>query len=92
MKEKNSAITQMLTGERGTFERIPRSDDYNKASNDLIKKIEDFKIQIANNTQLLKKFDELQEASEKANAVSANEIYKEDFSFGLAMGQEVFDK
>ncbi|MDE5756421.1 MAG: hypothetical protein K2I23_04955 [Clostridia bacterium] len=91
MKKHNSAIMQMMMGQRGNFDELKLSDEYKKATHDLVDKIEEFQKQIADNPKLLEMFNELQNAHVSENTIFANDVYREAFAFGLAMGQEVFD-
>ena len=91
MKKHNSAIMQMMMGERGNLDEFHSSDEYKKTLDDLVKKIEEFQKQIADNPKLLEMFNELQDAHINENTIFANDVYREGFAFGLAMGQEVFD-
>ena len=91
MKKHNSAIMQMMMRCRGNYDELKLSDEYNKVSRDLTNRIEEFQKLIADNPKLLKMFNELQDAHINECAIYANEVYREAFAFGLAMGQEVFD-
>ncbi|MCX4363222.1 MAG: hypothetical protein OSJ74_07570 [Clostridia bacterium] len=61
MKQKNSAIMQMIMGKRGNLDNLNSSDEYNKTLDDLDDKIRDFQKQIADNPKLLQQFNELQD-------------------------------
>ena len=91
MKQKYSPIMQMLLGNRGSHETMTFSDEYRKVLSILVDKQNEFKDKIKDNPQLLKAFDEFMEAAWDENALHADESYREGFSFGLAIGQEVFD-
>ena len=91
MKKHNSAIMQMMMGQRGNMETITYSEEYHNLLSIAVKKQEAFQEKIKDKPELLKAFDEYIEAAERENAVYADESYQEGFAFGLAMGQEVFD-
>ncbi len=91
MKKHNSAIMQMMMGHRGNYDELKLSDEYKKATRDLVNKIEEFQKQIADKPKLLEMFNELQDAHVNENTIFANDVYREGFAFGLAMGQEIFD-
>ena len=90
MKQKDSAILQILN--YGKFENIPKSDEYHDALCELIDKIEKFENQLKDYPNLLKTFKEVMNASDYENAVYSDDVYIQAFSFGLAIGQEVFSK
>lgn len=92
MKKNNSAIIQMLMGERGNINRLPFGEEYGKALNALVDKIEELKKQLKDSPKLLKLFEEVLDASGLENTIHVEEVFREAFAFGLAMGQEVFDK
>ncbi|MDE6275202.1 MAG: hypothetical protein K2M75_01545 [Clostridia bacterium] len=90
MKQNNSAIMQMMMGERGNLDEFHSSDEYKKAFDDLFDKIEEFQKHIADNPKLLKEFIQLQDAHLHETVLYAYDVYREAFAFGLAMVQEVF--
>ena len=91
MKQKNSAIEQMMLGNRGSLERIRRSKEWKEALKVSAEKYNAFESQLKDYPQLLTLFNELQEAEMAENAIHIEDVYKEAFAFGLAIGQEVFD-
>lgn len=91
MKQKYSPIMQMLLGNRGNLEAITYSDEYRKQLSILVDKLKEFQEKIKDNAELLKAFDEFIDAAFDESALHADECYREGFSFGLAIGQEVFD-
>ena len=92
MEQEKSAIFQMLMGKRGNFDFLPMSEEYREAQDKYVDKIEEMKKELQKHPKLLALFDELLEASDRENAIFADDVYIEAFSFGLAMGQEVFSK
>ena len=92
MKKKNSAIMQMMMGNRGNMEALKYSKEYRKLLKVAVEKLEAFQEKIKDNPELVKAFDEYVDAFEDENAQYANESYREGFAFGLAIGQEVFDE
>ena len=92
MDNKKSAIYQMLMGKRGNFECIHTSEEYRKAQSNFVDKFEEMQKLLQNYPKLLSLFNEVMEAHDIENAVYADDVYKEAFSFGLAIGQEVFTK
>ena len=91
MKQNNSAIMQMLLGNRGSHETMTFSDEYRKVLSALVDKQKEFQEKIKDNPELLKAFDEFMDCAWDENALHADECYREGFAFGLAIGQEVFD-
>ena len=91
MKQKNSAIEQMMLGNRGSLECIPRSKEWKDALKVSVEKYNALESQLKDYPQLLTLFNELQEAEMAENAIHIEDVYKEAFAFGLAIGQEVFD-
>ena len=91
MKQKNSAIMQMMMGKRGNLDNHNSSDEYKKTLDDLDDKIRDFQKQIADNPKLLQQFNELQDLHLRETILYGYDAYREAFAFGLAMGQEIFD-
>ena len=92
MKQDNSAILQMLNNGRGNCENIPKSDEYHKALSKLVEKIEEFENQLKDYPKLFEAFKEVMDASDNECSIYADDVYIEAFSFGLAIGQEVFGK
>ena len=92
MEQEKSAIMQMLMGKRGNLEFLKMTEEYREAQDKFVDKIEEMKKELEKHPKLLALFNELLEASNRENAIYADEVYKEAFSFGLAMGQEVFSK
>ena len=92
MEQEKSAIYQMLYGKRGNFECMRTSEQYRKAQHKFVDKYEKFKEQLKKDPKLLAMFDEVMDAHDEENAIYSEDVYKEAFSFGLAMGQEVFSK
>lgn len=89
MRTTNSAIMQMIRGERGTLENIKYSDEYEnakelsiQAQSEFIKKLEDY-------PKLKPLYFEMEKAIGLEYALHLEEVYKEAFSFGLTIGQEV---
>lgn len=92
MKQKNSTILEILNGNRGKFENIPKSEEYHDALSKLVEKIEEFENQLKDYPKLLEAHNEVMEASDLECAIFADDVYLEAFSIGLAIGQEVFGK
>ena len=92
MEQEKSAIYQMLMGKRGNFECMCTSEQYRKAQHKFVDKYEELKKRLEEYPELLKLFDEMMEADDEEHSIFADDVYKEAFSFGLAMGQEVFSK
>ena len=92
MEQEKSAIYQMLMGKRGNFECIKMTEAYRKAQSEFVDKFEEMQKQLQKYPKLLALFNEVMEAHDIENVTYADEVYIEAFSFGLAMGQEVFSK
>ena len=92
MKQNNSAIMQMLMGNKGNIDSLSFSEEYRDSLSIAVKKLEVFQEKIKDAPELLKAFGEYVEAIENENAQYAHETYREGFAFGLAIGQEVFSK
>lgn len=91
MKQNKSAIIQMLMGARGNLESLRPSEEYRKAQRKVLDKTIEFEKRLKEYPQILELYNEVQQASDIEYAIYSNEVYKEAFSFGLAIGQEVFD-
>ena len=92
MKTQNSAISQMILGNRGNLESIGRSNEWNESRKLFLKKLEEFEKQLKDcSPQLYALHEDLQDAEADLNAIFIEDVYKEAFAFGLAIGQEVFD-
>lgn len=92
MEQEKSAIMQMLMGKRGNFECMRMSEEYRKAHGTFFDKYKELQKQLEKYPKLLALFNEMMEANDEENSIFADDVYKEAFSFGLAMGQEVFSK
>ena len=92
MEQEKSAIMQMLLGNRGNFECMQLSEEYRKAQAKFIDKYKELQKQLEKYPELLALFNEMMEANEEEDCIYADDVYKEAFSFGLAIGQEVFSK
>ncbi len=82
----------MLTSARGNFDCIRPGEECRKAQEKALDKIIEFEKELKKYPQLFELYKEMQEASEIENVIYSEEVYKEAFSFGLAIGQEVFSK
>ena len=91
MKKDNSVITQMILGNRGSIENMRRSNEWREALKVSAKKLDEFEKQLKLYPELLALYNEFQDAEGIAEAILIEDVYKEAFTFGLAMGQEVFD-
>ncbi|MDE6757944.1 MAG: hypothetical protein K2J89_01540 [Clostridia bacterium] len=89
---KSSAIMQMLIGARGNLESIRLSEKHQKAQRKSLDKIIELEKQLKKYPQILELYKEVQEASNLEYLLYSEEVYKEAFAFGLAIGQEVFSK
>ena len=93
MKQNNSAIMQMMLGNRGNLESVRRSNEWKEACKLSLKKLEEFEKQLKDCApHLYALYEELHEAEADLNAIFIEDVYKEAFAFGLAIGQEVFDR
>ena len=92
MKQKNSAILKMLTGELHRCKQISTSDEYCEALDLHIKKSKELKAQLKKYPQILSLYKEVEETFLNHSAIYADDVYIEAFSYGLAIGQEVFGK
>ncbi len=92
MEQNKSAILQMLMGERGNFECIRFSEEYRKARKKSLDKLLEFEKQLKKYPQIFELYKEAQTAADLEYVTYAEELYKEAFSFGLAIGQEVFNR
>lgn len=92
MKRDNSAIMQMILGNRGNLESICRSDEWKESLKIFLKKLNEFEKQLKDCApQICAMYDEMKDAEADLNAIFIEDVYKEAFAFGLAIGQEVFD-
>ena len=91
MEQNKSAIMQMLMGTRGNLECFRPSEEYRKAQQKVLDKIIEFKKKLKEYPQILELYKEVQQASDIEYVMYSEEVYKEAFAFGLAMGQEIFD-
>ena len=92
MAQEKSAIYQMFMGKRGNYECMHTSEEYRNALSKFVDKYEELEKQLHKYPKLLALFNEMMEASDEENSIFANDVYIEAFSFGLAIGQEVFSK
>ena len=92
MKQNKSAIMQMLMGARGNLESLRPSEEYLRAQSEFVEKTIEFEKQLKKHPQILALYKEVQQASDAEYAIYSDEVYKEAFAFGLAIGQEVFSK
>ena len=92
MKTKKSAILQMLNHERGSFEIIPKSEEYLKALDEFCDKMDKFVKELEKYPELAAQFKEAEKAADIEKLIYFDLVYKEAFAFGLAIGQEVFDE
>ncbi|MDE5910739.1 MAG: hypothetical protein K2O31_03795 [Clostridia bacterium] len=88
MDTKNSAILQMIRGERGNIENIEYSDEYKEAKKLSIEAQERFIHNLDDYPQLQKLYFELDRAIGYEYSLHLEEVYKEAFSFGLSLGKE----
>ncbi|MDE7191624.1 MAG: hypothetical protein K2O35_04090 [Clostridia bacterium] len=88
MNTTNSAIMQMIRGERGTLESINYSDEYEKAKELSIQAQAEFIKKIEDNPTLRKQYFEMEKAIGVEYTLHLEEIYKEAFYFGLSIGLE----
>ena len=89
MEQNKSAIVQMIMGERGNFNYLKTSDEYRKALDILIEKMQKLTTQLEKYPNLLALYKEVEEAFENENAIYVVDVYREAFAFGLAMGMEI---
>lgn len=87
--QKKSAILQMLFGERGNIDNIPQSEKYKNALSILCDKEKQLLKHLGKHPNLLTLYKEYEEALAIENAQLELDIYREAFSFGLAIGLEV---
>ncbi|MDE6605088.1 MAG: hypothetical protein K2K85_03585 [Clostridia bacterium] len=92
MKQKNSAILKMLNGELSEMERFCLSEEYHDATDAYIKKSKELETQLKKYPQLLSLYREVEETFSNHCAIYADDVYIQAFSYGLAIGQEVFGK
>ena len=92
MKQKNSAIEQMILGNRGNMESLRRSEEWKESLKIFLKKLNEFEKQLKDCApQICAMYEEMKDAEADLNARFIEDVYKEAFAFGLAIGQEVFD-
>ena len=92
MKQKNSAILKMLNGELSEMERFCLSEEYYNATDAYIEKSKELETQLKKHPQLLALFKEVENNFLEQSSIYADDIYIQAFSYGLAIGQEVFGK
>ncbi len=92
MQLKDSVIWQMFNGLRGHFEDIPLSEDYQKAKKETIEKMEALTEKLKKYPELYTLYSEVINASDKECLIYADDVYREAFAFGLAIGREVFER
>ena len=85
----DTAIMQMIFGERGNIDNIPRSKNYRDAADKFCDKYKEFTEKYADNPELLKLLDELNFAHDGEQAAAEEDCYVAGFSFGVLMGMDI---
>ncbi len=91
MQLKDSIIWQMSNGLRGHFEDIPLSEDYQKAKQETVEKMEALEEKLKKYPELYTLYKEVLDATDNEYFIYADDVYREAFALGLAIGREVFE-
>lgn len=86
---RKSAIKQMLMGTHGHIESVVCSNEHYKAVHNFTEKYKLFKEKYADNSEMLKLFDEVCDAHDADQATAEVDFYKSGFSFGVLMGIDI---